>query len=95
LSTKTGNKASSKTSSANASAEAPARKGKGRKRPAQKIHIRESPKKDSQTMCGGSHSAIWNLSGDRPLQTVSPQQADKATCGRCVRVAKSPKRKVL
>lgn len=66
-----------------------------RKRPNPKIHIRETPKKDSATLCGGSHSPLWNLKGDRPLVSVSPQQAEKSTCGRCLRVARSPKRKVL
>lgn len=61
------------------------------KKPArpQKIHVRSRPAKDADTLCGGSHSDLWNRSGDRPLETVGPQQAGKGTCGRCIRVAKS------
>lgn len=66
----------------------PARKRVGR--PAKPriatVHIRVSPSKDSDTMCGGSHSEIWNRSGNKPLVSVSPQNADKGTCGRCLRV---------
>jgi hypothetical protein len=60
-----------------------------------KIHIRESPKKDSETLCGGSHSPIWGRSGEVELESVGPQQAAKATCGRCLRVARSARRKLI
>jgi hypothetical protein len=53
------------------------------------IHVRELASKTSPTLCGGSHSPIWNRSGDKPLETVGPQQAKQGTCGRCVRVAKA------
>lgn len=61
---------------------APTRK---RSRPP-KIHIREKVAPSSDTLCGGSHSDLWNRHGDRPLESVAPQQAKKATCGRCIRV---------
>jgi hypothetical protein len=57
----------------------------------QLVHIRQKPAKDADTLCGGSHSELWNRDGDRPLKTVSPQQASQGTCGRCVRVARSEK----
>lgn len=60
-----------------------------RRRPKPKLHIREAVAADSPTLCGGSHSPIWNISGDRPLESVSPQKAKDATCGRCMRVARS------
>lgn len=60
--------------------------GRPRKPKPATVHIRLSASKDSDTMCGGSHSPIWNTHGDKPLTTVGPQFAAKATCGRCLRV---------
>jgi hypothetical protein len=51
------------------------------------IHVREFAKKDSDTLCGGSHSKIWHNARKAGLTTVGPQQASKGTCGRCRRVA--------
>lgn len=47
------------------------------------IHIKGRADKD--TWCGGSHSPIWN----RELTTIEPRNKKKATCGRCLRVARS------
>lgn len=53
------------------------------------LHVRTAASLSSDTLCGGSHSPIWNRSGEKPLQSVGPQQASKGTCGRCRRVAKA------
>lgn len=76
-----------KSANAKASANTPAVRKPRKPSLKPKLHIREAPAKDSPTLCGGSHSPIWNISGDRPLESVSPQQAAKGTCGRCIRVA--------
>ena len=76
-------------------------KGKGKSgmgRPVRKskpatIHIRTAQAKDSETFCGGSHSPIWNREGDKPLTSVPPSSAAKATCGRCTRVYDARMRK--
>ena len=50
------------------------------------IHIKGRADKD--TFCGGSHSPIWHKAR-KSLSTTEPRYAKKATCGRCIRVAKS------
>ena len=50
------------------------------------IHIKGRADKD--TFCGGSHSPIWHKAR-KSLSTTEPRNAKKATCGRCIRVAKS------
>lgn len=60
--------------------------GRPKKQKPPTVHIRTAPSKDAGTCCGGSSSPIWNRSGDKPLVSVGPQQANKGTCGRCVRV---------
>lgn len=68
------------------------RMGRPRVKPAEPAtrHIRKKPAMDSGFLCGGDHSPIWGRSGDVKFESVSPQHADKGTCGRCRRVAKSP-----
>jgi hypothetical protein len=61
----------------------------------QKLHIREKVDPKSETFCGGSHSEIWGRREGYKIQSVPPSQAKLATCGRCIRVAKSARRKLL